>query len=68
MSPLKRWPGEREENPRWTVCRAALGREPEGWEFIVWIDARWVEFMRGRPGARGQWHKEFDEWLKTILF
>lgn len=24
-------------NPRWLACAAALGREPEGWEFINWI-------------------------------
>lgn len=27
-------------NPRWEACRAALGREPEGWEFINWIASR----------------------------
>lgn len=65
MGVLKRWPGAGEENPRWTACRAALGREPEGWEFINWIQARWREFMADRPGFRHQWQAEFDEWLRA---
>lgn len=27
-------------NPQWAACVAALGREPEGWEFINWIAAQ----------------------------
>jgi len=34
------------ENPRWTLCRAAFGREPEGYEFSLWIDARWRDFAQ----------------------
>lgn len=34
------------ENPRWTACRAAMGREPRAWEFIIWINARWIEYAR----------------------
>lgn len=32
------------ENPRWTRCRAALGREPKAYEFIVWNSRCWQEF------------------------
>lgn len=24
-------------NPQWDACAVALGREPQGWEFINWI-------------------------------
>jgi hypothetical protein len=34
------------ENPRWTICRAALGKEPEGYKFSLWIDARWQDFAK----------------------
>jgi hypothetical protein len=34
------------ESPRWTLCRAALGREPACWEFTLWIDQRWRDFSR----------------------
>lgn len=27
-------------NPQWEACATALGREPEGWEFINWIRAQ----------------------------
>lgn len=32
------------ENPRWTRCRHAIGREPKGWEFIVWMTQCWADF------------------------
>lgn len=32
------------ENPRWTACRKAIGREPECWEFSLWIQKRWHDY------------------------
>jgi hypothetical protein len=32
------------ENPRWTRCRAALGRQPAAYEFIIWNSRCWTEF------------------------
>lgn len=34
------------ENPRWTRCRAAIGREPKPWEFIIWVGWCWADFYR----------------------
>lgn len=39
------------ENPRWTRCRHAIGREPQGWEFMVWMGWCWSEF-RAHMGVR----------------
>lgn len=44
------------ENPRWTCCRAAFGREPRAWEFSIWLRKRWAEFAdslgaRHTPGS-----------------
>lgn len=33
-----------DENPRWTRCRHAIGREPKGWEFMVWMAGCWNAF------------------------
>jgi hypothetical protein len=33
-----------DENPRWTMCRAAIGREPEVWEFTLWTQQRWRDY------------------------
>jgi len=33
-----------DENPRWTICRAAIGREPLAWEFSLWITRRWTNY------------------------
>jgi hypothetical protein len=35
-----------DENPRWACCRAAIGREPLGWEFMIWNGRRWVDYAR----------------------
>lgn len=32
------------ENPYWTACRNALGREPRGCEFIIWIAEQQAAF------------------------
>jgi hypothetical protein len=32
------------ENPRWTMFRAAIGREPEVWEFVIWSGRRWRDY------------------------
>jgi hypothetical protein len=40
------------ENPRWTACRVALGREFKVWEFLNWNRARWVEFATEVHGYR----------------
>jgi hypothetical protein len=34
------------ENPRWTRCRYALGREPKAYEFIAWNGRCWDEFCK----------------------
>lgn len=33
------------ENPRWTLCRAAFGREPKAWEFTLWNGEQWRRFL-----------------------
>ena len=33
------------ENPRWTMCRAAMGREPRAWEFALWNGEQWRRFL-----------------------
>lgn len=38
-----------DENPRWTCCRAALGRTPTAYEFLRWNSLRWVDFGREAP-------------------
>lgn len=40
-----------ESQPWWLCCRAALGKEPTGYEYIGWIDGKWGEFADslGRP-------------------
>ena len=32
------------QNSRWVRCKEALGRDPEGWEFLLWNNARLREF------------------------
>lgn len=61
-------PGE--ENPRWTRCREALGREPSTLDFILWMGRRWQDFAAAR-GCRNVdevtqrvgVHEDFDAWL-----
>jgi hypothetical protein len=33
-----------DENPRWTRCRYAIGREPTGIDFSLWCVRCWIEF------------------------
>lgn len=35
------------------------------WQFIIWINAKWAEFLRCNPSTlyRSQRHQEFDLWL-----
>lgn len=60
------------ENPRWTRCREALGREPSTTDFICWMGRRWTDFaiahgcrdgfeVRSRLGP--DVHPAFDAWL-----
>ena len=56
------------ENSRWTVCRAALGREPRGGLFMRWITTRWEEFAAAlgvdqRTASHRQ--EQFDRWLQS---
>ncbi len=47
------------ENPRWTLCRAAIGREPRAWEFMLWLGPRWKEFADSLSAPQGSllsWH------------
>lgn len=57
---------------RWERCAVALGREPLGWEFAVWVGQRWREFstihgckdsdaVRQKLGPAV--HPAFDAWL-----
>lgn len=59
---------------RWQRCAAALGREPTGWEFVVWVGQRWCDFaalhgckdsdaVRQRLGPEAI-HQAFDAWLE----
>ena len=34
------------ENPRWTQCRKAIGREIRALDFILWMSGKWTEFAR----------------------
>lgn len=60
------------ENPRWTRCREALGREPSNTDFICWTFSRWEDFakergckdsseVRNKLGTNA--HPAFDVWL-----
>lgn len=69
--------GTSQVNPRWVACYAALGRKPQAWEFMIWNDRRWREFLkpRGFKEARefiaevgvenGQ--AAYDNWLIAML-
>ncbi len=55
----------KDENPRWTCCREALGREPKAWEFMIWVQQRWRDYAahlgveaRGGEASRtiASWH------------
>lgn len=60
------------ENPRWTLCRAAIGREPTGVTFVRWINEHWEEWhdKLGHKGSRlycmecPRMQKAFDQWLR----
>lgn len=67
------------ENPRWTCCRIALGRDICALDFILWMSGKWEMFAdeKGIPHASGNWraddvfctrgeevHAEFDAWLR----
>lgn len=39
------------ENPRWTRCRVALGREPKTYEYVAWSNRCWAEFCK-QQGVR----------------
>lgn len=63
-------------NPRWVACQVATGREPEPWEFIIWINQRWAEFFARYPECPNEkehlvshgvseTHREFDAWLQA---
>lgn len=70
MSAARHTPGE---NPRWTLCRQALGREPKAYEFMVWLSPFWVQFARlhGVRDSQGvelklgidETRRAFDAWL-----
>lgn len=60
------------ENPRWTRCREALGREPSTTDFICWMTSWWEDYakergykdsseMHARLGP--DVHPAFDAWL-----
>lgn len=42
---FKRITGRDRENPRWTCCRRAMGREPQAWEFMLWNGDMWNRFL-----------------------
>ncbi len=66
------------ENPRWTLCRKALGHDPKNYEFMIWISRKWREFDEAH-GLKGPMtahygrdayvphtladHAAFDTWL-----
>jgi len=33
------------ENPRWTLCRAALGAEPLAVDFLEWNEGMWSRYL-----------------------
>lgn len=52
-SVTKMWTEDPEkENPRWTRCRAAIGREPLAYEFIIWNSRCWLEFCKSQGATR----------------
>lgn len=55
------------QNRRWTLCRAAFGRKPEGWEFINWIQGKWREWDvdHGTRDHSIEEHAAFDAWLEV---
>lgn len=58
------------ENPRWTLCREVLGREPKGWEFSLWIQERWRDFAKslGWNGRSDKWGELPSDWAITELW
>lgn len=61
------------ENPRWTLYRTVLGREPQNWEYIIWIHGRWAAFSKSRGYKNSKEARRvlgpdtdriFNEWLK----
>jgi hypothetical protein len=62
-------------NPRWVACHAALGRAPQGYEYIIWVQQQWRAFATERSfsgrGAVDELRRtlgtltddEFDLWL-----
>ena len=70
-----------EENPRWRLCRQALGREPKGYEFTIWNGGMWDRFLahlklKRIPGERASTtvflalgyeagQDAYDVWLKA---
>lgn len=51
------------ENPRWTQCRIALGREPRAVDFMLWIQERWRDFEDAGLQRPTGMQEAFDLWL-----
>lgn len=58
------------ENPRWTRCREALGREFEAWEFSLWIKQRWRDYAKflGLADLGAAWSSHSDRVFSWYWF
>lgn len=66
-----------DENPRWSCCRAALGREPRTLDFVLWMSGKWEAFAKERGVGSSSTdaflalgdkaHAAFDAWLRSAV-